>query len=225
MLNFRNANILQPDAGTQQFGTGNSMPISMRCPHCRNMGSFGSVTGHVQYSKTIAADRPTVQLCIATVRVCPNESCRGLVLTVTGGRDLLQAIPPQSIEFSPEGLPQECADTLAEAAACHAAGAYRASAMMVRRLLEEVCALNNARGANLHQRIEALKSLITLPQPLFEAMQELKALGNDAAHIEAKAYDNIGEEESEVSIKLAGEILKSLYQLKGIVAKLQSMRN
>jgi hypothetical protein len=37
-----------------------------------------------------------------------------------------------------------------------------------------------------------------LPEPLFEAMNELKALGNDAAHIEAKAYDNIGADERRI---------------------------
>ena len=84
-----------------------------------------------------------------------------------------------------------------EAVACHAAGAYRAAAMMVRRLLEEICAENNATGNDLHKRLEALKSLVVLPQALFDAMGELKALGNDAVHIEARAYDNIGREEAE----------------------------
>jgi hypothetical protein len=92
--------------------------------------------------------------------------------------------------------------------------------MMVRRLLEEICAENSASGQNLHNRLAALKSLVVLPQPLFEAMNELKALGNDAAHVEAKAYDNIGREEAEDSIELAKEILKALYQLKGLVARL-----
>jgi hypothetical protein len=96
--------------------------------------------------------------------------------------------------------------------------------MMVRRLLEEICAENSASGQNLHNRLAALKSLVVLPQPLFEAMNELKALGNDAAHVEAKAYDNIGREEAEDSIELAKEILKALYQLKGLVARLPARK-
>jgi uncharacterized protein DUF4145 len=113
---------------------------------------------------------------------------------------------------------------LKEAVACHAAGAYRAAAMMVRRLLEEICADNNAKGGDLHKRLEALKTLVVLPHALFDAMGELKALGNDAAHVEARAYDNIGREEAEDSIELAKEILKALYQLKALVGRLQARR-
>jgi len=82
--------------------------------------------------------------------------------------------------------------------------------MMVRRLLEEICAENSASGQNLHNRLAALKSLV--------------ALGNDAAPVAAKAYDNIGREEAEDSIELAKEILKALYQLKGLVARLQARK-
>ena len=82
--------------------------------------------------------------------------------------------------------------------------------MMVRRLLEEICAENSASGQNLHNRLAALKILV--------------ALGNDAAHVEAKAYDNIGREEAEDLIELAKEILKALYQLKGLVARLQARK-
>jgi hypothetical protein len=79
-------------------------------------------------------------------------------------------------------------------------------------------------GANLHQRLASLRSAVVLPEPLFEAMDELKALGNDAAHIEAKAYDNIGADEAEDSIELAKEIVKALYQLKGLIARLQARK-
>jgi HEPN domain-containing protein len=128
------------------------------------------------------------------------------------------------LDFSLDNLPATCRETLKEAIACHAAGAHRAAAMMVRRLLEEICADNNAKGADLHKRLETLKTLVVLPQALFDAMGELKALGNDAAHVEARAYDNIGREEAEDSIELAKEILKALYQLKGLVARLQARK-
>ena len=55
-------------------------------------------------------------------------------------------------------------------------------------------------------------------------MSELKALGNDAAHIEAKAYENIGEEEASASIDLAKEILKARYQLQSLVDRLQALK-
>lgn len=96
---------------------------------------------------------------------------------------------------------------------------------MVRRLLEEICADNNATGHDLHKRLSTLKNLVVLPEALFDAMGELKALGNDAAHVQAKAYDNIGQDEAKDSIELAKEILKALYQLKALVARLQARKS
>lgn len=160
----------------------------------------------------------------AAIRVCPNVKCKGLVFVIEDDKGTVEIEPPQLLDFNPEGLSPRLQQTLKEAVACHGAGAYRAAAMMVRRLLEEICEENNAAGANLHQRLAALKSAIVLPEPLFEAMNELKALGNDATHVEAKAYDNIGTDEAQDSIELAKEIVKSLYQLKGLIARLQSRK-
>jgi hypothetical protein len=113
---------------------------------------------------------------------------------------------------------------LKEAIICHSQGAYRASSMMVRRLLEEICHDCGATGSNLHTRLKALRTQITLPEELFDAMDELKALGNDAAHIEAKAFTVIDREESQLSIELAQEILKARYQHKSLVDRLRARK-
>lgn len=56
---------------------------------------------------------------------------------------------PQLLDFNPESLPPRLQQTLREAVACHGAGAYMAAAMMVRRLLEEICDENNATGISI----------------------------------------------------------------------------
>lgn len=128
------------------------------------------------------------------------------------------------IDFDASDLPAALVTTLKEAVSCHAAGAYRAAAMMVRRLLEEICEDSSASGDNLHSRLKDLRTKIILPAELFDAMSELKALGNDAAHVEAKEYDNIGKDESADSIELAKEILKARYQLRNLLARLQARK-
>lgn len=97
--------------------------------------------------------------------------------------------------------------------------------MMVRRLLEEICDESGAEGKDLHRRLESLKDKVTLPTAFFDAMAELKLLGNDAAHVQAKNYDNIDKEEAEDAIELAKEVLKALYQLQGLVYRLQARKN
>jgi hypothetical protein len=225
-IDLDDPNLFRADAGVGQSVA--RATVSIRCPHCREIGSFNALGGHVwQFGKkatTNIAQTHFVADYFASVRVCPNDKCRGLVFAIESKEGVVEVEPPQLLDFNPEGLPERVQQTLREAVACHGAGAYRAAAMMVRRLLEEICEDNKAVGANLHQRLASLKTSVVLPSPLFEAMNELKALGNDAAHVEAKSYDNIGADEAADSIELAKEIVKALYQLKGLIARLQARR-
>ena len=205
----------------------NVTAIPIRCPHCRIMGNFQSVlwnSASITYPKRSISPGIAVFLC-ATIRICPNPDCNGLVSTIEWNGKPIRTHPPELIDFDPEDIPENLLTTLVEAISCHAAGAYRATAMMVRRLLEEICEDDLVTGKNLHDRIKEVKNKITLPQELFDAMGELKALGNDAAHVKATTYNTIGIEEAEDSIALAKEILKARYQLKGLVERLKIRKN
>lgn len=95
---------------------------------------------------------------------------------------------------------------------------------MVRRTLEELCDDKAAKGNNLKERIAALKNVAVVPADLLDAADELRILGNDAAHIEAKTYDQIGKDESELAIELAKELLKAVYQYASLVARLTALK-
>jgi hypothetical protein len=237
-----NPNLFQPDKSSAFIPVQPQPPpaLPIRCPHCRRLGSFQVAMhpGSFSYEKAIELPPPPSLpppvpqrqpipphgSFTASIRVCPNPTCRGLVFVIDSGDSAAAILPPELLDFDGDHLPTGCLNTLKEAIACHGAGAYRAAAMMVRRLLEEICEDNKAKGTDLHKRLQSLRNTIVLPEALFEAMGELKALGNDAAHIEAKAYDSIGREEVADSIELAKEILKALYQLKGLVTRLQARR-
>ena len=81
-----------------------------------------------------------------------------------------------------------------------------------------------AQGKDLKQRIADLRSKIVIPQELLDAMDELRILGNDAAHIEAKEYDSISDAEITVAIHFTKEILKSLYQYSALLTKLRALK-
>jgi len=95
---------------------------------------------------------------------------------------------------------------------------------MVRRTLEELCADKKAEGKNLQERISALSSTILVPAELLQAAQDIRLLGNDAAHLEARVYDEIGEEEVEVAIELTKELLKAVYQYGSLVDRLKALK-
>jgi hypothetical protein len=86
------------------------------------------------------------------------------------------------------------------------------------------CKDRAANGGDLKARINDLKTKLTLPNELFEAMDHLRLLGNDAAHIEAKTYDDVGSLEVLAGIELTKEIIKATYQYKGLLGKLQALR-
>jgi hypothetical protein len=158
------------------------------------------------------------------IRTCPNMSCRQVVVHVKNDKGEHVLYPPEVVDFDATNLPPRILASLEEAIKCHAAGCYRAAALMVRRVLEELCEDKGAKGDNLMKRLAALSSAIVVPAGLLSAADELRLLGNDAAHIEAKTYDMIGVNECEIAIALAKELLKAVYQYTDLVAKLQALK-
>ena len=63
-----------------------------------------------------------------------------------------------------------------------------------------------------------------MPPALLAALDELRLLGNDAAHIRSRDYDQIGQQEVEVGLELTKEILKAVYQYDHLLGRLQALK-
>ncbi|HYL32995.1 MAG TPA: DUF4145 domain-containing protein [Stellaceae bacterium] len=189
--------------------------VSLRCPSCRRNGSFSGFTN-------IADVQLTVQD-FAGMRVCPNPECKELVFIIANGADIT-AYPAERLDFDPGGIPPKILASFEEALTDHANQCFKSSAIMVRRTLEEICADKGAKGNGLKERLTALQSVIVVPKELLDAADELRILGNDAAHLEARVYDDIGKTEVEAAIDLCKEILKAVYQLDSLVKRLKALK-
>ena len=95
---------------------------------------------------------------------------------------------------------------------------------MVRKTLEELCDDQGTRGATLADRIKDLKSKVMLPVGMLDGLDNLRLLGNDAAHVVLKTFDQIGKQQVEVGILLAQELLKAVYQSRLLTSKLESLK-
>jgi hypothetical protein len=137
---------------------------------------------------------------------------------------LYKSYPPQVIKFDKANIPTKILSVFFEALICHSNDCYIAAAIMVRKTLEEICEERAAVGPNLYQKLQDLTSKILIPSELKEAMNELRLLGNDAAHIEAHTFEELGKEEIEISIEFTKEILKALYQYEGLLDKLRGLK-
>lgn len=210
--------------------------VSMRCPSCRQRGTFESVRVHDLFNNTGVHElRPepggvTNQLLVTRFfgqRRCPNPDCRTHIFFVyeTGTKEaVVVTYPAERIDFDATKIPPKILAALEEAISCHASKCYIASAMLVRKTLEELCADRNANGGDLKAKLKELRTKVILSEELMDATDDLRLLGNDAAHIESKTYDDIGQEEVELSIDITKEVSKSIYQYSDLLERLQAYK-
>jgi hypothetical protein len=106
---------------------------------------------------------------------------------------LVESFPAETLDFDATNIPATVQGAFEEAIKCHAQSCFVASAIMVRKTLEELCRDRGAAGGNLKERIKALGTKAVLPQELLDGLDDLRLLGNDAAHIESQEYAPGGE--------------------------------
>jgi len=147
-----------------------------------------------------------------------------LLFFMAQGTEVLASYPPQRLDFDATNLPEAVRASLQEAVVCHANQCYTAAAIMVRKTLEELCRERGAKGKDLKERIKALGGKIILPAELLAAMDDLRLLGNDAAHVESQEFNNIGKNEVEIGIEIAKEVLKAVYQYSSLIDKLRALK-
>ncbi|PSL42802.1 uncharacterized protein DUF4145 [Chitinophaga niastensis] len=196
--------------------TNNNPTISITCPGCGHRGVFRTSGGDL-------VDNSNTR--IYGQRYCPDDYCRTHIFFVYNTSiGSFYTYPSQTISFDKASIPSGVLQAFEESVICHANKCYIASGIMIRKTLEEICTDKVATGANLYQKLQALSQSIMIPQELKDAMQDLRLLGNDAAHIEAQTYNQVGKDEIEISIEFTKEILKAVYQYDGLLAKLRSLK-
>jgi transcription elongation factor Elf1 len=190
--------------------------VSFRCPACTHVAVFDPLVG---------LNDVVVLGYFLGQRRCPNVACNAHVFVVLDSQQrLLATYPPVLLDFDAENIPAQLVATFQESLTCHANECYTAAAMMVRKTLEQLCLERGATGQNLKQRIADLRTKVILPSALLDAADSLRLLGNDAAHIEAQTYNDVGKKEVELAIALTREIMKSLYQYQGLLEQLNSLK-
>ena len=190
-------------------------PIQTICPYCGHKGTF----------EAISRDRFIQNQYICGQRLCPDQDCRGhLFIVLDRSGNLLFHYPFRSVSLKRENIPESIIKTFDEAVTCHAQNCFVASAIMIRRTLEEICEERGAVGKDIKTRIRDLQTKTLLPQELFDAMDELRLLDSDAARIEDSTFAQISSQELDVAIEFTIEFLKALYQYSSLLSKMRELR-
>jgi hypothetical protein len=159
------------------------------------------------------------------IRYCSNPECNAVVFFARDPNSgVARILPPEALDWDATNLPDNVRATFEEAITCQSAACYRAAAAMVRRTLEVVCEDQGATDGDLKQRIRDLGTRVVIPQALLDGMDSLRLLGNDAVHVQLKHFDDVGADEATIAIEFTKEILKAVYQLSGLVARLDQLR-
>jgi hypothetical protein len=133
----------------------------------------------------------------AGLRKCPDPKCSHLVFFLMKGTTVNLKdrsyifFPASRIDFKSENIPDKVLKIFSEAVGCHANGFYTASAVMIRRTIEEICDHMGAKGKDLYQRIETLKTTTVIAQELLDGMHELRFLGRDAAQVRVMTKERL----------------------------------
>jgi hypothetical protein len=200
--------------------------VSMRCPACRQMGTFESRVVNVNDMQLVGTVNGQPQTTVLEQRSCPNPDCRTHVFFAYDPlrQSVLISYPPERIDFETAEIPKPIVAAFEEAITCHAHQFFVAAAIMVRKTLELLCSDRNATGKNLKDRIKALSTTVVLPVDLLDGLDDLRLLGNDAAHIESTEYAKVDQEEVEVAIELTKEVLKGVYQYSALLSRLKRLK-
>jgi hypothetical protein len=161
---------------------------------------------------------------ILGLRRCPNAACKAAIFVVHYAGKLMESFPAETVDFDATNIQAGVVTSFEEAIKCHANQCFVAAAIMVRKTLEELCRDRQAMGDNLKARIRALGAKVVLPQELLEGLDDLRLLGNDAAHIESQEYEKVGKEEVEVGIEFTKEVLKAVYQYSALLGRLRALK-
>ncbi len=196
--------------------------ISLRCPSCRQLGTFEALSMSVNDAMQVQDQHRLY----SGQRRCPNTDCRALVFFLFDreANTLLASYPPERIDFDASSIPPKIVKALEEAITCHANDCHCAAAIMVRKTLEELCHERNIPGKTLRDKVPELLKQVMLPQPLAKGVDNLRLLGNDGAHVELKDFDDIGAAEVKAGITFTKKVLEQLYQLDDLVAELEALK-
>jgi hypothetical protein len=200
--------------------------VSLRCPACRQVGTFDRIVSSNQPVLNDVSLAVGAMSVISGQRLCPNLACRALLFFIwdRNKAGLAVTYPPERLDFDSTNIPASITKALEEAISCHANECFIAAAIMVRKTLEELCHVRAATGSNLKERIRNLGTSVLLPRELLDGLDDLRLLGNDAAHIESQEFNTVGKEEVEIGIEFAKEVLKAVYQYSELLARLRALK-
>jgi hypothetical protein len=159
----------------------------------------------------------------AGLRYCPNPDCQIILTTFSDSEGRGASLRLEAIKFDAANLSPSVMGSLEEAVKCHAAGRFAASALMVRRILEQFCNQLSNGGDSLQRRLAAVNAFASMSQGHLSDNNGLRILINDDGSIPIKEQA-VSRDENELAVELAKQLLRAVYQYANLKTYLLSLR-
>lgn len=130
---------------------------------------------------------------------------------------------PTSQRTLHEGIPRAVRAGVIEARKCFEAGAFLATAVMVRRAIEGLCADQGAKHKTLHRSLRELVQRNVIDERLLEWADGLRALGNVGAHFTDQAA--VSKQDASDALDLIEAMLDYVYVFSTKFEQFKARRN
>jgi hypothetical protein len=153
---------------------------------------------------------------------CSNDLCQMIVMTAQFGNQIVRTWPDQVGGKSFPDVPDHIAEAADEAYRCYSIGAFRASTLLARSVVEATAKAKGITQGNLMNKIEEMFSQGHIREFVRDGAHEVRYLGNDMAH--GDFVDPVAPEEAELALALVDEVLDEIFQAPARVAKARAAR-
>lgn len=131
--------------------------------------------------------------------------------------------PKQAVVKAVEDVPEGIGEAAGEAIATLAIGAYKASVLMCRAVIEATAKDNEIVKGNLYEKITKLEEKRIITPATADAAHEIRHLGNDMAHGDF-ATTNVTEAEASEVVEITEALLAEVYQRPARIARMKQRR-
>ena len=185
--------------------------VGYMCPYCnsRNSSAVTFENEVVEHNKTYY---------VAWCR-CYEPACAKAFQIFHCDNIEVYTYPPARFGFNFDSIPEDIVSAINEALQAHQHELFRCAAIMLRRSVELIVEHLGGKGANLRNRISSLLEG-KLDSGFVAALNDLRLLGNDAAHLKLKSFDGVSKNEVDKAIAVIAEIVRVLFQQKEILERL-----
>ncbi|WP_437932571.1 DUF4145 domain-containing protein [Sorangium sp. So ce291] len=118
-------------------------------------------------------------------------------------------------------LPPKVMESYTEALKCESAGAWLATAVMVRRTLEAIGKEFDPKAKRLFDGLRSMQQQGLISEELYQWGDELRFLGNIGAH---PTEQLISEQDAKEALEFLGAIVETIYHLRDKFKKMQARR-